>query len=215
MVAPGRPTLATMAERAGWRGTGECVVGLAWRRRAVGPVPPPLRRVLGPVLVVGARYDTSPVGPYLELAVAEPVRLGMRAGTCVTVMVVDSAASREAGRAGWSFPKELGTLRWSAGGDGTIGVRWEEGDVEVTGTPMGPAVPAPVPSWSLQAGDAGVVQAGALLRGRARLATVRVEVGSGSPLAALGGRHRGLTVAGGRLTMGRPRPVHRSTGWRP
>lgn len=53
-------------------------------------------------------YDSSPVGPYEELAVAT---LTFR-GPTVTEMVVNSPASMVGGRRGWGFPKVLGQLRW-------------------------------------------------------------------------------------------------------
>jgi hypothetical protein len=185
------------------------VVGVAWSPQAVGVVPAPLVRVPGPVLVIGARYATSPVGPYVELAVVEPVRLGARPGSCATVMVVDTAASLDEGRARWSFPKQLGTLEWSPGGDGTARLRWPEGDVELSGRPIGPRAPVPLPTWCLQSGAAGVVATGALVRGRARLASVRVDTGPGSPLAGLAGRHPGLCIGRGMLTMGSAHPLGR------
>ncbi len=189
-------------------------MGVVWSPHAVGVVPPPLRRAPGPILVIGARYATSPVGPYVELAVVEPVRLGARPGMCATVMVVDSAASLDAGRARWSFPKQLGTLRWSSGGGGTARLRWDEGDVEVNSRPIGPEGPIPCPAWCLQSGDAGVVATGAFLRGRGRLASVRVDTGPGSPVAALAGRHPGVCVDQGTLTMGRGHPLGRRRGGR-
>lgn len=195
-----------------WRATCERVVGVAWSSDAVGVVPPPLRRAPGPILVIGARYDMSPVGPYRELAVVEPVLLGARPGMCATVMVVDGAASLDAGRARWSFPKQLGTLRWSSGDDGSAGLRWEEGDVELSGRPMGRPVPIPCVAWFLQSGDAGVVAAGAFLRGQGRLTSVRVDTGPGSPVAVLAGRHPGLRVGQGTLTMGRAHAIGRRPG---
>jgi len=202
-----RPSVAWMGSAARWRATCECMVGVACSRPTVGVVPPPLRRAPGPTLVIGARYTSSPVGPYVELAVVEPVRLGVRPGMCATVMVVDGAASRDAGRARWSFPKELGTLRWSQDEGGTVRLRWEEGDVEVSGQPLGPVAPVPTPAWFLQCGDAGLVATGGLLRGRGRLASVRIETGADGPMATLVGRHLGLCVDPGTLTMGRARPL--------
>lgn len=174
--------------------------------RRAAPLPPGLQRIPGPVLVVAARYATSPVGPYLELAVAEPVRLGARVGTCATVMVVDSAASRQAGRTRWGFPKELGTLHWSAEGDDVV-LRWEERGVVVRGRPAGPAFPAIVPYWSLQARADGPIRVGGLLRGSGRFSRVDIDVGPEDPLACLTGRHRGMAVTKATVTMGAARPL--------
>lgn len=160
------------------------------------------------MLVVAARYDTSPVGPYLELAVVEPVRRGALAGTCATTMVVDSAESRHAGRTRWGFPKELGTLRWSEE-DGYVTLRWEERAVVVTGRPAGPTFPALVPYWSLQARADGPVRVGGHLRGSGRLSRVNVTTAPGDSLGCLAGRHRGMSVTHGTVTMGVARPLAR------
>ena len=74
-----------------WALGGESLVGLArggrrpWRAAARGLEPLP-----GPCLVAARPLHGSPVGPYLELAVGEPARLGLRPGWCFTTMVVDS-----------------------------------------------------------------------------------------------------------------------------
>ena len=74
------------------------------------------------------------------MAVAEPVRLGTRLGTCATVIVVDSAGSREAGLTRWGLPKEMGTLHWSSEGE-DVSLRW--GGARRGGE--GSAARAPVP----------------------------------------------------------------------
>ena len=183
-----------------WRATGEYIVGFASSVRGVGTVPSPLRRVAGPVLVGAARYATSPVGSYLELTVLEPVRVGVRAGMCATVMVVDSERSVDAGRAGWRFPKQLGTLHWSAQ-DGTVSLYWEEGGIAVVGRSFGPAVRLPLPNMLLQAGDGWIVKAAAVLRGPGQLSTVRVKTGPNSALAGLAGRHAGLIMRKATLSL--------------
>ena len=162
-------------------------------------------------MIAAARYETSPVGPYLELAVAEPVRLGARLGTCVTTIVVDSAASQDVGRARWGLPKQLGTLHWSFEGD-SVALTWEERGVVVIGHPAGPRFPALVPFRSLQDRSDGPVRFGGLMRGRGRLSRVDVEVPPGDPLAPLAGRHSGLRVTRGSVTMGRARPAGEAPG---
>lgn len=57
-------------------------------------------------------YDASPVGAYDEFAVIE---LSFR-GPRVTEISVTSAASRDAGRALWGFPKTLENLSWKRSG---------------------------------------------------------------------------------------------------
>ena len=90
----------------------------------------------GPLVVSAARFTESPVGPYLELSVAEPARLGARIGLCMTLMVVDSPESRLGGRLNWGLPKQLGTLRWLAEGDQRT-LAWEDCDLVVRGARRG------------------------------------------------------------------------------
>lgn len=92
-----------------------CVV---WRPRGRLPLPSALRHLPGAQLVVAASYATSPAGPYLELAVAQPARHGTRVGMCVTTIACGSAAASTAGRDGWGFPKEHADLTWSDEGTG-------------------------------------------------------------------------------------------------
>lgn len=186
-----------------WELAGECVVGVVWRRRARADLPAGVDRLPGPVLVIAVAYAESPVGPYLELAVAEPARVGLRTGLCVTTMVVNRAASRVAGICNWGFPKELGTLRWSRDDDAWA-LSWEEGDLTVTAAARtGRSVPASVPLRAVQRRSDGPVIVPARLRGRAQSAVVTVAAGPGVPdrLAPLAGRHRGVLVRGMRLVV--------------
>ena len=162
----------------------------------------------GPVLIVAVAVTNSPVGPYLELAVGEPARLGVRPGWCITTMVVDSAESRVGGRLNWGFPKELGTLIWSCEGSERR-MRWVERDIEISGRAQGPALPLLVPVRTLQRrGDGPVVVPGGL-RGWARLGRIHVGVPEGDGLAPLAGRHLGVHVAGMRMLV---RPARHPVG---
>lgn len=171
-----------------------------WRGGAARPLPDELSPVPGPWMITAARYETSPVGPYLELAVSQPARLGARPGMCVTTMVVDSADSRVGGRLNWGFPKELGTLRWGAGLEERT-MSWEERRIAVRAVPSGPAVPLVVPMRALQRRADGVVVVPGWLRGRARLSRIHVDVPDDDDLAGLGGQHRGLLVSGLKLVV--------------
>src|SRR5438105_9936483 len=131
-----------------WKLLGECIVGLARRPRRSG-VPPDLRPLPGPAVVVAARYQESPVGPYSELAVCEPARLGLRPGLCATTIVVDSADARVGGRLNWGYPKELGTLVWDTDGDERE-LRWVERGIVVRGWRGGPVLPLLIPLRNLQ-----------------------------------------------------------------
>lgn len=176
-----------------WVLSGESIVGLARGALPSGPLPDGLRRMPGPFLVSAVRYTASPVGPYLELAIGEPARLGVRLGWCLTTMVVDSADSRIAGRANWGFPKELGSLEWENDGRSRA-LHWVERDVVVSGEPSRFRLPMLVPVRALQHRGDGPVLVPGRLRGLARLARVTVEAPAEDPWASLAGRHRGCTV---------------------
>lgn len=189
-----------------WEGTGECVVGVVLRPGGRAPLPAGLRPVPGPQLVVAARYATSPVGAYLELAVAQPARLGARVGMCSTTMIVDLLGARTAGRAGWGFPKEMGTLRWTEDGDDRA-LQWEERGVVVRGASRTRPFPGLLPYSSLQQRVDGPVWVTGRLRGRARLATTTVETPAGDPLGFLAGRHAGALFAEAQVTMRAAKPL--------
>lgn len=64
-------------------------------------------------VVVLVHYEASPVGAYDEFAVIELSLCGPR----VVEMAVNSAASCEAGRALWGFPKTLEDVQWRREGE--------------------------------------------------------------------------------------------------
>lgn len=183
-------------------------MGLAVARPAPGGLPDGLRPLPGPCSINATRFDDSPVGPYRELAVAQPARLGARVGMCVTTMVVTSVDARLGGRVNWGFPKELGTLVWLDEGDDRI-LRWEERDIVVRATPVGPPLPVLLPLRALQRRADGLVSVRGHLRGRGRMAHIRVDIPSDDGLAGLAGRHLGLMVSGLRLVM---QPARRPVG---
>jgi hypothetical protein len=183
-----------------------CLVG---GRASTASLPDGLERLPGPTLVVAVSYTGSPVGPYLELAVGEPARLGLRPGWCITTMVVDSPESRYGGRLNWGYPKELGSLTWHVDGDQRE-LRWAERDLTVRGTCTRVRMPFLAPVQSLQRRADGPVLVPGRLRGRACLTSVEVEVPPGDDLAALAGRHPGVHVAGMRF---RVRPARRPSGF--
>ena len=166
----------------------------------MGPVPAGIRRVPGPALIVAARYDGSPVGTHLELAIGEPARMGTRLGWCMATMVVDSAEARAGGRAEWGFPKELGTLVWGRDGEERT-LRWAERGVTVRGIPTRWRLPVLVPVRALQRRTDGPVVVPGRLRGLARLARVEVDVPAVDVLAPVVGTHRGCTVDGMRFVV--------------
>ena len=191
-----------------WLLGGESLLALASVKEPLGDVPEGLRRVPGPCSITAARYDESPVGPYRELAIGQPAHLGARLGLCITTMVVTSVDSRLGGRINWGFPKELGTLVWLDEGDDRV-LRWEERDIVVRASPVGPPLPVLLPLRALQRRADGLVSIRGHARGRGRVAHVDLEVPTDDPLAALAGRHRGLMIAGMRLVMN---PARRPVG---
>jgi len=183
-------------------------MGLATVRPRPAELPDGLCGLPGPCTFTANRFDDSPVGPYREFAVAQPARLGARAGMCVTTMAVTSVDARLGGRVNWGFPKELGTLVWLDEGDRRV-LRWEERDIVVRATPTGPPLPVLCPLRALQRRADGLVSVRGLLRGRGRVARIEVDVPADDPLAGLAGRHLGLMVSGMRLVM---HPARRPVG---
>jgi hypothetical protein len=183
-------------------------MALASARPPAGDLPEGLGRLPGPCTVTAARYDDSPVGPYRELAVGQPAHLGARPGMCITTMAVTSVDARLGGRVNWGFPKELGTLVWLDDGAARV-FRWEERDIVMRATPVGPPLPVLIPLRALQRRADGPVSILGHARGRGRVARVEIEVPEDDPLAGLAGRHRGLIVAGLRLVVS---PARRPVG---
>lgn len=192
-----------------WRLTGECVVGMARRGKGwASALPPVLSPFPGPVVVIAARYDFSPVGPYLEFSVAEPARLGLRTGLCVTSMAVTSPQARALCRQRWDLPTEVAAMTWSRDGDERSLVL-EEREIVLSGRPRGPWAPVILPLRSLQGGPSGPVVAPRRMRGRLRMAAVDLRAPAGDPLAVVAGRHPGVMSAGLSMVA---RPPRRPTG---
>lgn len=194
--------LVVTAPHAPWQLTGECVVAFVRNRRPAVVLPVGLTRMPGPAMVVAVRYADSPVGPYVEFAIGEPARLGLRVGFCITTMVVTSADSRVGGIVNWGFPKELGNLAWASVEDG-VELAWHERDVLVASRPYGRrALPALVPLRSLQRRADGAVLVPGRVRGWARPARVSVSVGGvDDVLSVYAGVHWGLQVRGLHVRM--------------
>jgi len=191
-----------------WELTGECVVALVRARPDRPSLPAGLHPVPGPLVVSAARFTESPVGPYLELSVAEPARVGARVGLCVTLMVVNSPDCRLGGRLNWGLPRELGTLRWLADDDERT-LAWEDRDLVVRGEPSGPSVPMVAPVRSLQRRADGLVVVGGHLRGHARPARIEITAPDTDALAGLTGSHRGMLLSGVRMVVN---PARRPAG---
>ena len=193
-----------------WVLTGESIACLA--RLPVSErwstMPSSLHRLPGPALVVAVCYTGSPVGPYLELAIGEPARLGARPGWCITTMIVDSPESRVGGILNWGFPKQLGTLSWSSEGR-VRELRWDDRGIVVRGVASRFVVPVLVPVRALQRRTDGPVVVPGRLRGRASVGRVTVEVPDDDELAPLAGNHVGVVVQGMKFIV---RPARHPAG---
>ena len=192
-----------------WALAGESLACLVLRPVPDAPLPHGLERVPGPSLLAAVCYTGSPVGPYLELAIGEPARLGLRPGWCITTMVVDSAESRRGGRLNWGYPKDLGTLTWRSSGEERE-LHWVERDLTISGRRGRFRLPFLVPVRSLQRRADGPVVVPGRLRGRASLTSVHVAAGSAGDLADLDGSHPGVHVAGMRFLV---RPARHPFGF--
>lgn len=178
-----------------WTLSGECIAALVPGRAVRLPVPLPVRRLPGPALIAAMRYADSPVGPYHELTVGVPARIGARLGFCFPLMVVTSADSRVGGRQNWGFPKELGTLQWGAHGD-LVELRWAERDLTLRAHVRRPSFPGFGPVRALQArGDGPVVVPGRVF-GWMHLGPVEISVPDDDELCGIAGERRGAVIRG-------------------
>jgi hypothetical protein len=185
-----------MSPRAGqWTLQGEAMVAFTARRPQRPTLPRGLSTVPGPAMVTATRYTQSPVGPFLELAVAEPVRLGARVGWCRTLVVVDRDDVRLGDRLQWGFPAERGMLRWFVR-DEERELVWDDRDIVVRGRGLGPTWPYLSPQRTLQQRNSEPVVVPGHVRGMARAARVTVQTMPGDALVGLAGRHLGIMVAG-------------------
>ncbi len=115
------------------------------------------------VLRLLVKYRSSPVGPYLEHALAIPTLRGPR----VTQMSVDSELSKIGGRTIWGYPKTLEQLSWQRDGDRLI-FRRENQTFRLR--LWGPMFPLLLPFWTVQTLNGADVRVPAQLKATARLA---------------------------------------------
>ncbi|MEA3078336.1 MAG: hypothetical protein QOF60_3244 [Actinomycetota bacterium] len=169
-------------------------------RSLFGGLPAGVVGLPGPGVLVGASYTASPVGPYVELALAVPARLGLRPGLCVVWQLVSSADARAAYRSNWGLPAVVGPLSWSAVG-GSWTLRCEDPGIELRGSAVGGrhvvgGLPLLLPMRSLQRRADGPVVLPRRMFGLARPARTFVSVGDDPVAAALGGGGAGTGLAG-------------------
>ena len=149
---------------------------------------------IGPSMVTASRFTDSPVGPFLQLTVAVPARMGSHVGWYVSLMVVDRQDARTGARLNWGFPAELGRLRWRCEDDDHRELVWDDRDIVVRAHGRGPRVPLAVPHRELQSRGDGPVVVPDHMYGLFRPAVVRVHAFPGDPLARLAGAHPGTMV---------------------
>ena len=108
-------------------------------------------------------YESSPVGAYDELAV---IQLSWR-GPSVVEMLVTSEASRQAGRALWGFPKELGNLSWR---QNEWRIVFQKGREVFRFRVFGFSFPLRAKAWTNQVLNGQNVRVPCAIEGRARIA---------------------------------------------
>ena len=218
-----------------WRMVGECVVAFVGDRagvaRARAALPAGVRSLPGPAVVVGVSYTSSPVGPFVELSVGVPARLGLRPGLCVVFQVVSVPPARVAYRSGWGLPASLEpTLAWSSTAGSVAELSCPALGFRLVGEAVGPGVPMVVPVRSVQRRADGPVVLPRRMLARLRRARTEVHVeGIGDDpdgvdgvdgdvggfaserafLAAFAGSHRGLALSGVRILA---RPARQPAG---
>jgi hypothetical protein len=183
-----------------------CAVrAVVWLQRSAAPVPPgsPFQdRALGLTMGAFVDYLDSPVGSYREVFAGPFVKQAGRPLVHIPFIAVDSLPSVHGGRAHWGLPKTVASFT----GDVATGRARAEGDgwaVEVDARAGGLPVPLVGTFANAQAGGSATVT----LRGRGRLARVRVTASGPTLSGWLGaGAHAGV-VASGRMTISAPRPA--------
>lgn len=199
-----------MLPEAPWTLSGEVVVALVQRPAGgdAAVLPAGLQPLPGPAVLWAGHWAQTPVGPFTELALAVPARLGLRPGLCITMSVVNNAEARLAGRLGWGMPRQLGSLRWLAvGAQRTLA--WSERDLEVRAEVRPGGGPFTKAIRGLQRRSDGPVVVPSRLSGWIRRGRVTIEVPPEDGLAPLAGSRRGWIINGRSLVL---QPSRRPVG---
>lgn len=185
---------------------------LWWHRaapEAAAALPPVLAgRAAVAVTVAGlVSYRSSPVGPYREVF-ASPVLLRPGPGVAhAAFMAVDSPASLAGGRENWALPKVPAAFASDPASPDTVAVTGDGWALTVSASARPRAAPAWAAGTCAQVWPDGHVRGFAVrLRGRARLARVKVRHDAPSELATwlLAGRHPAVLLSG-RQVVSMPR----------
>ena len=179
------------------------VRAVIWFQRAASPLPSDAAfagRVRAVAVGAVVDYLETPVGPYREVFAGPLLRGTVLPVVHVPFIAVDSLPSVHGGRAHWALPKALAAFSGEAGQGGAT-VTGDGWSVAVSAAPRGPRLPLPGPLVAQQDERRALVQ----LRGRGRLARVRVEAHGPTLSGWLGtGTHVGA-VAEGRMVVQPPR----------
>ncbi|HEU5151179.1 MAG TPA: hypothetical protein VFU19_11815 [Iamia sp.] len=189
----------TAPPHAPWALRGEALVALSWSRPPLA-LPDGIDRAPGPTLIAAVRYTDSPVGPFLQLMVLVPARLGAHVGWSAVVAVVDKPDAVVGFNLSWGIPATHGELRWFAR-DGVRQLLWEDRDLSVKARGRGIGVPMVMPHRLVQARSDGPVVVPDRHWGLFRPALVTVDAGPRDALDCLRGRHLGATVDGVHRTI--------------
>jgi len=192
-----------------WASAGEVAVALIGGRRPSSDLAPHVKRLPGPGLVVAVRFQASPIGPFTELSVMEPVRRGVHVGMSITRSVVDDDRARRDGFGHWGLPPELGALRWTHDGE-AVEVRWDEEGLDLRVEPTRRPVPVVVPMRLLQARNSDPVIGPARIRGLMRVGRAEIGAPAEGAFGMWAGAHRGALIAAQRIRMG---PTMRPLDW--
>jgi hypothetical protein len=182
----------------------ECRVhAVVWVQRAPSPLPSSSRfagRVRSVAMGAVVDYLESPVGPYREVFGGQLLRGTLLPVVHVPFIAVDSLPSVHGGRAHWALPKTVAQFAGDIGA-GRAGATGDGWSVDVAAQARGPQLPVRWPLVSQQDDRRAVVW----LRGRARLAQVRVTATGPTLGGWLGtGSHVGA-VAHGTMLVTAPR----------
>ena len=189
----------TAPPHAPWALRGEAIVCLSRKWPPVA-LPDGIAAAPGPTAVAAVRYTDSPVGPFLQLMVLVPARLGAHPGWTVACAVVDKPDAMLGFRMNWGVPASLGELRWFAR-DGVRQLLWEDRDLSVKARGHGFGVPMVLPHRMVLARADGPVVVPDRLWGIFRPSIVVIEASARDELDVLVGRHLGATVDGVHRTI--------------
>jgi hypothetical protein len=198
-VLSGRPPEIPPAP---WRSS---VDALLWLHPATpaarGLLPPQLAARAGTPVTIGGliSYRDGPVGPYGEVFGAPVMLRGAPLLSHIAFMAVDSAASVAGGRGNWALPKELADLDGDPGRPGAVTARGDGWQLRITTTARARRLPMTMTMRAAQVWADGRVRTFSVrMRGRARLARVKVEHVAASPLGdwLVEGRHLAVLLSG-------------------